>query len=512
VLLHAANATLLFLILESATGLVGRSLAVAVLFALHPINVESVAWIAERKTVLSMFFFLIALAAYGWYARRPSVGRYLAVTMAYVLSLMTKAQGITFPFALLLLDYWPLYRFARADETRNDLGAAIARGPSVWSLIGEKVPWFALSAASAIITTKAEVGAYQLKLPLWARLANAALAYVKYLGKTLWPVNLALVYPHPGLAISIPRAGLAALVIIVLTALAVTVRQRRPFFVGWFWFLGTLVPMIGLVQIGVHGMADRYGYIPLLGIFVVLCWGAADLVKTCRIPTAATALAAAAVLMTLGMALHRQVNFWSNNVTLWAHTLEITDENYMAEDNLAGALIANNRLDEAVPHLERALFLQPDDVSAAYNIATYHQIRGNYQAAIDGYARVWLYTDDRSLVVKARVNSGYARYWLKQYDQARQDFAAALQQQPGNSDAYRGFGLLAQATGDITQATKDYEQSVELQPTSVGYLLLANALEIGGQPGAARAAELQAAGMTPDLNHDLATVRRLLAN
>jgi protein O-mannosyl-transferase len=519
VLIHAVNVVLLFLILESATGFAWRSLVVAALFALHPINVESVAWIAERKNVLSMFFFLLALAAYGWYARRPGVGRYLAVTLAYALGLMTKAQVITFPFALLLLDYWPLRRFGQnfgsssgQPEEDSVLASAGAPGRSFWSLVGEKVPWFALSAASAIITMKAEADATQLKLPLWAHLGNAALSYVKYLGKAFWPVNLAAIYPHPELSISIPAAVLSGLVILAISTIALLFRRQRPLFVGWFWFLGTLVPMIGLVQIGVHGMADRYAYIPLLGIFVVLCWGMADLTKVWHIPKMVPAIGTAVILLMLGVALHRQVGFWSDNVTLWSHALKITEGNYTAEDNLAAALIAKGQIEEAMPHLRRARFLRPDDPMSTLNIATYEQMHGHYQAAIDGYARVPECTKDPSLLTLARVNSGYAHLSLKQYDSAKKDFDAGLKQQPGNSSAYRGLGLLEQRAGEVTQATEHYERSVELQPTPVGYLLLAQALEIDGQRDAARAAESQAARMTADLNDDIATVRQLLAD
>jgi len=521
ILLHAANAVLLFLILESATGLAWRSLAVAALFALHPINVESVAWIAERKTVLSMFFFLLALAAYGWYARRPGVGRYLAVTVAYALGLMSKAQVITFPCVLLLLDYWPLGRIAPPEVVGGELAVAPARGPSFWKLIWEKVPWFAMSAVSAVITMTTggagfnymvETEVTRAKFPLWIRLATAAIAYVKYLGKAFWPANLALMYPHPGFATSIPAAALSALAIVAVTALVVIFRQHRFLLVGWFWFLGTLVPMTGLIPIGVQAMADRYAYIPLLGIFVIVCWGAADLIKRWHVPTAVAAAGTAVILVALGFALHRQVSFWSDNVTLWTHTLEITEANFTAEDNLATALITQGRVEEALPHLLRARWLRPDDPLSALNLATYEQMHGKYQAALDGYATVLRLTHAPSLLGTARANSGYAHYSLKQYGNAQQDFEAALKEQPGNSSAYRGLGLLAQRAGDIAQATKDYERSAELLPSPVGYLLLAQVLEIGGQAESARAAQSQAAHMTRDLNDDIAVVRQLLAN
>jgi tetratricopeptide (TPR) repeat protein len=516
VFLHAANAVLLFLILGSATGLAWRSLVVAALFAVHPLNVESVAWISERKDVLSMFFFLAALAAYGWYVRRPSVGRYLAVTIAYAFGLMTKAQVITFPFALLLLDYWPLCRIGqplpRPDTEGDETAMAPGRDSSFWKLVWEKVPWFALSALSAFITIKVEANATQAKLPLWIHFGNAAISYVKYLEKAFWPINLALVYPHPELAISVPRAVVSACAVLALTILAVIFRERRLFFVGWFWFLGTLVPMIGLVQISVHAMADRYAYIPLLGIFVIVCWGAADLMERWHVPTAASAAATVAMLLALGIALHRQVSFWGDNVTLWTHTLAITERNYTAEDNLGTALLAEGKIEEAMPHLQRARFLRPDDALATLNIATYDQMRGNYHAAIEGYARVMQFTQDPSFLETARVNSGYAHYSLKEYDNAKRDFEAGVKQQPWNSPAYRGLGLVAQREGDIARAVMNYERSVELQSSPVGYLLLAHALELAGQADAARTAQSQAARMTRDLTDDAATVKQLLQN
>jgi len=531
VLLHTANGVLLFLILASATGLVWRSLAVAALFALHPINVESVAWIAERKNVLSMFFFLVALAAYGWYARRPGIGRYLAVTCAYILALMSKAQVITFPFALLLLDYWPLGRIWRTEEARvgGDRAVALGCGSFSWNLIWEKVPWLALSVVSGVITMKTggaafnytvATGATPSEFPLWIRLATAAIGYVKYLGKAFWPADLGPVYPHPGLATNIPAAELSALGLIAVTILAVVfgfggfgLRRQRVFFVGWLWFLGTMLPMSGIITIGPHSMADRYAYIPLLGIFVIVCWVVADLVQRSHVPAIVCAAGAAAILVALGTALHRQVSFWSDNATLWTHTLAITKDNFPGEENLAMALVAEGRAAEALPHFRRAKAMWPADPLATLNIATYDQMVGHYQAALEGYGEVVRSpVTAPSLRATALANSGYAHLSLRQYDNAQRDFAAALKDQPENSAAYRGLGLVAQRAGNSAEAAKDYERSVELQPTPVGFLLLGNALEIGGNPEAAREAQSQAARMTQDLNDDIATVRQLLAH
>jgi len=519
ILLHTANVVILFLILLEATGFLWRSLAVATLFALHPINVESVAWIAERKNVLSMLFFLLALAAYGWYARRPSVGRYLAVTVAYALALMTKAQVITFPFALLLLDYWPLNRLAPEDDHARLEGTVDSSFifdrhfvRSFGALVWEKLPWFALSAVSAVITMRAEVGATQMELPVWAHLANATLSYVRYVGKAFWPSHLAAIYPHPELTISIPAAVLSGCLILCVSILAVLFHRRRPFFVGWFWFLGTMVPMIGLVQIGVHGMADRYAYIPFLGVFVIACWGAAECIGKWHVSVAVSAASALVILLVLGLTLHRQVSYWGDNVALWRHTLEITENNCMAEDNLATALIVQGKFQEAVSHFQRAKYLRPDDAVAALNLATYEQMLGNFQAAIDGYAKIPLYTKEPYLLASARVNSGYAHYSLKQFDQAKQDFESALRWQPENSRAYRGLALALQKTGHIDPAIRNYELAVELDPTPSGYLFLAQALDINQQPAAARAAEYRAARMTPDLRDDVAIVRSFLGN
>jgi tetratricopeptide (TPR) repeat protein len=510
VLLHAASAVLLFLMLANITGMTWRSLMVAALFALHPINVESVAWIAERKNVLSMLFFLLALAAYGWYARHPEIRRYLLVTLLYALGLMAKPQVITFPFALLLLDYWPLRRIAGASELAGPESTEkeLARGPAVTrsfrSLVWEKIPWFALSAASALITMKAQSAAKHEELPLWEHLANAALAYAKYVGKTFWPVNLAPLYPHPGRTISIPAAALSALGIVAVTVLVVIFRKRRYLFVGWFWFLGTMVPMIGLVQVGVQSMADRYAYIPLLGIFVMVCWGTADLLSFWRVPTMVTAVAVAVVLVASGFALHRQVNFWTDNFTLWRHTLDITEKNFIAEDSAATALLAKGRTDEAIQYFRRAQAVRPTDPISALNVASYDQQHGNYPSALEGYRRVLELTKSPGLLALAYTNRGYANYALQKNNGAKQDFEEALKQQPENATAYQGLGLLAQRSGNWAESAQDFEHAIEIQPTPMAYQLLAQVLESAGKKDAADAARAQAERMSSNLTRGAA--------
>ncbi len=501
VFLHAANAVLIFLLLASATRKIWRSLMLAALFAIHPINVESVAWIAERKNVLSMFFFLLALAAYGWYAKNPNLRRHLTVTILYALALMAKPQVITFPFALLLLDYWPLAR-------RNSK-----------KLITEKIPWFALSAASAVITMKAQSAAVHEGIPLWMRLANAALAYAKYIGKTFWPANLAPLYPHPGGAINISAAALSAAAILAVSILVLIFRERRYLLVGWFWFLGTMVPMVGMVQVGVQSMADRYAYIPTLGIFAIACWGIPDLLERKRIPgvrivpgvnvetrpmaslfpvVAFLVVASVVALSALAFALRRQVNFWTDNLTLWKHTLAVTERNFIAEDNVATALLAKGRTDEAIQYFRRAQAVRPGDPISALNIASYAQQGGDFLGAIQGYERVMQITANPPLLALAHANRGFAYLSLNQLAKARQDFEEALKQQPESSSAYLGLGMLARRSGDLEEAARDFRLSAETQPTPMAYQQLAEVLDAAGQKDAADAARTQADKLLPE--------------
>ena len=279
VLLHALNAALLFWILMQATGFMGRSFMVAALFALHPINVESVVWVAERKNLLSMLFLLLALGAYRWYAREPQPRRYAVVAILFALGLMAKPQIITLPFVLLLWDYWPLERMfaerqlASPATTRYEIPARDFR-----ALLVEKIPLVALAGVSAAITLHAQRvgGGLNPEVTLSGRLANAIVCYARYLGKAVWPMRLAPMYPHPGNYLPTWEVFTAFLLLLVLTALVAAGRRYRYLPVGWLWFLGTLIPMIGLVQVGRQAMADRYAYLPFIGLFIMICWGVPD--------------------------------------------------------------------------------------------------------------------------------------------------------------------------------------------------------------------------------------------
>jgi protein O-mannosyl-transferase len=388
VLLHALNAVLLFWVLKRATGYTGRSFMVAALFALHPVNVESVAWVAERKTMLSTVFCLLALGAYRWYAGKPGVWRYLAMTGLFILGLWSKPQIIMLPLVLLLWDYWPLQRmFAPngADRAPNqDIPAK-----RFWWLVREKFPLFFVCLVDAAVTMIAQHVAGEAEpYTLWIRIENAIVSYVRYVGKALWPTNLALYYPHPGTTLRWWQVGPAFPLLLVITLLAARARRHRYYIVGWLWFLIMLVPMIGLVQADVQGMADRYAYNSFVGLFLMICWGVADWAAEKHLPKLLLPAVSVAVLAALTLVTYRQIGYWQSNVDLWAHSAEVTTGNWKAEYLLGGALDGAGRHRESIQHFLRAAAIEPNDAFVNTSIASYEQMNGNYPEAIEYYKKV----------------------------------------------------------------------------------------------------------------------------
>ncbi len=523
-LLHIVNVVLLFWLLQRATGLTERSAMVAALFALHPINVESVAWISERKNLLSMLFFLLALASYRWYAGRPRVGRYIVVAVLFALGLMAKPQVITLPFVLLLWDYWPLRRlafrhslFASRKNTSGEISGEkrTANGderpsgeePFLW-LVLEKVPLFAIAAASAVITVKSQlaIGGIDVdkSMSFSIRLGNAIVAYVRYLGKAVWPADLALFYPHPGTSLQGWQVLAALAVLLAISGLVIVLRRLRYPLVGWLWFLGTLVPMIGLVQVNRQAMADRYAYISFIGLFILVCWGAADLAEQRHLSPVWLRSGSVAVLLLLGALTYRQVGFWSDNLTLWSHALEVTHGNYFAENIVGSMLMDRGQADAALPHLEAATEMNPSDPSAYMSIGAYDQQHGKPQQAIEQYQKTIALTDgavQRNLWLRsttfARMGSAYRQ--LGDFAQARQSFREALEINPGDGQLWLALGIVTQLSGDPSGAIPAYSQGVKLQPSDVGYLLLARALQQTGQKSQAQSAEAEAQRLSRDL-------------
>src|SRR5208283_3716151 len=331
VLLHACNVLLLFWVLLRATGCTGRSAMVAALFALHPINVESVVWIAERKNLLSMLFFLLALGAYRWYALKPRVDRYAMVALLYAMGLMCKPQVITLPCVLLLWDYWPLQRMLAAPARPSATEVTAIPGRSFSWLVSEKLPLLVLAAASAAITIKSQgAGGATTWYPPSVRLGNAIVSYAIYIGKAFWPAHLAPMYPHPGSSLREWQILLAILLLLTITGIVIEDRRRRYLPAGWFWFLGTLVPMLGLKQVGAQAMADRYAYLPFVGLFLMVCWSAAEWSEQRKLATAWLAVPSVIVLLVLMVVTHRQIDYWSDHVTLWSHALQVTSGNWQA--------------------------------------------------------------------------------------------------------------------------------------------------------------------------------------
>jgi len=448
VLIHAATTLLVFICFLYMTGALWRSAAVAALFALHPLHVESVAWVAERKDVLAGFFWFAAVLAYAWYARRPAWNRYLPVAACFALGLMSKPVTVTLPFALLLLDYWPLNRFSKAKPAR---------------LLLEKVPLVALSAASSIVTYtgQKQMGAMErlAHVSFAVRIENAIVSYAAYLGKIFWPHPLALIYPYrtqiPPLAVTA-----SALLLAAITAAVVILRARTPYLLsGWLWFAGVLVPMIGLVQVGSQSMADRFTYIPAVGVFVMLVWAAGQWLK----PRAAAVVAAVAIVA-FAVAASAQVRYWYDSVTLLHHTVAVTRDNSVAMHNLAFALAAEGRLAEAVPYYRESLRLEPRNPRGYYNLGlALAGLQKQDEAAACFQAAARLYP----AYAEAHYSLGATLLLMNRLAPAREELEAALRLQLTTeymAQAHFRLGLIAAYRSDFARARGEFSDALRLKP------------------------------------------------
>jgi protein O-mannosyl-transferase len=510
-LLHGASVVLLFLLLQWLTRYPWRSLAVAALFAAHPMNVESVAWIAERKNVLCMFFFLLTLVAYGNYARKPSVGRYLAVVVGFEMALMSKPMATTLPFVLLLLDYWPLRRFG-SREFADMTGSLVTKKRSITWLVIEKLPLFAMSAASAVITIKAQRagGAVTIKYPVMAHLQNAIVSYVLYIGKAIWPARLAALYPYPTGGWPARVVALSAIFLIIVTAFVLRYREHRYLPWGWFWFLGTMVPMIGLVQVGNQAKADRYAYLPFIGLFVMAVWGIAELANRFSIQKYAVS-GALVIVIAFCVVTYRQLAYWHDDFSLWSHTLAVTDRNFVAEDNFGNALIEAGKYDEGIAHFRRAAEIEPGDPVSEVNLGIYAQQHGDLQQAAARYQYALQLASDPQVRAAAYANLGGIYFAFHNYQQAQENFESALRLGSRSPSVFLHMGLIAQKNSDWNNSIRFYAMYVAVEPSDIGYFLLGQALDNAGDHERAKLAYQQAQRSSRNMDETRKAVAKLLA-
>jgi tetratricopeptide (TPR) repeat protein len=446
-LLHAIDAVILFLLLSRITGKIGRSLIVALLFGLHPVNVESVTWVAERKTVLSMLFLLLALWAYLWYARKPGIGRHGCVDALFALALAAKPMAVTFPFILLLMDYWPLQRIKDWQSPSEML--PLPQFPPL-RLLTEKLPLFALSAASCTVTVIAQhrIAMQTMEaFPLRDRVVNALFSYVMYLWKLVWPVHLSVFYTPQGSRLAIRQTALCLAFLAAISLLVWRGRRSRPYLLfGWLWFLGTLVPMIGVVQVGDQGMADRYAYLPYVGIFIAAVWGLADLARGSRIEPRWSAAAACAVLLVLSFLTRRQLRNWESSYALFTHSLQVTPDNYVAEDIVGTALLeeafratGQKCSTDALLHFQNAVRIYPGDALGHIDLGFCRETQGNRQEAIKEYQTALQVARSKFLKKRALINLGGVYRELRQFALARNYYNECLKVDPGDQDALKGL-------------------------------------------------------------------------
>ncbi len=469
--LHAVNTILLFLFLRRMTGALWRCALTAALFAVHPLHVESVAWVAERKDVLSACFGILTLMAYLKYLRKPEPSRYLLALALFVAALMSKPMLVTLPCVMILLDVWPLARWGSAPSTRYALGmresSPVCANRRFRSLLVEKAPFLLLSSASSTLTYLAQLQEHAImtgEFPLSARLKNALLAYVAYPGKTIWPARLAFFYPHAGGGASFTRPAGAAVLLAVVTVAVLLLRRRAPYLpFGWFLYLGMLVPVIGLVQVGTQAMADRYTYLPLLGLFIPLAWGLGDLIAgRPRLRTAAVAVSVI-VLAALTTATRSQVRTWESETSLYTHALAVTKDNWLAHNNYGALLYGQGKTEEAINHYAEAIRIEPNFAEARNNLGVALEKIGMENGALEQYLAV-LKTFPEIPETHNNLGRILARRGLT--DEAMAQFREALRLQPDYFEARNNLADVLRSVGREEESTEQYREALASDPAA----------------------------------------------
>jgi tetratricopeptide (TPR) repeat protein len=500
-LFHIANTLLLFAVLKRMSGALWRSAFVAGIFALHPLHVESVAWISERKDVLSTFFWMLTMWAYVRYTERQNAARYLLTLLFFALGLMAKPMLVTLPFVLLLLDYWPLGRLQRP----------------VLHVVAEKLPFFAFSAVSSTITffvgrSGGAMAPFEI-FSVKTRIANTVVSYASYITDMLWPSRLAVLYPHPGSGIPTAKIIICVLGLLIISICFIYLgRRHRYLMVGWLWYLGTLIPVIGLVHVGAQARADRYTYIPLTGLFIIISWGLNDLLAKWRYRKIILGVLAMMVLSVLSICTHFQVRHWRNSITLCQHAMSVTEDNFIAYGGLGAELGQQGKYDEAIVYLTKALQIMPNYPAAHFNMGMILARRGKFNEAIEHFQQVlriepedvetkkrlaatienkrkteelWNYYDKANSLMKEGKIDEAIEYYNKAID-LKKDFVLAhgrlalatvgktneaikqcrivLAARPDDVEMYCNLGILLEHRGEIAEAIKQYQKALQISP------------------------------------------------
>jgi len=445
---HIANTLLLFIVLKQMTGILWPSAFVAALFALHPLHVESVAWVSERKDVLSALFWLLTMWAYLCYVKKRSISRYLWIVSFLVLGLMAKPMLVTLPFVLLLLDYWPLNRFK----------SPTSRG--LWlQLLIEKIPLFLIVIASSVVTylVQQKGGTFTV-MPLKFRILNALASYAEYIEKMIWPSGLAYFYPHPGPDVSIPYTVFSVLFLSAVTVVIFRFgKNRRYLLTGWLWFIGTLVPVIGLVQVGTQAMADRYSYITLTGLFIIIAWGLPELFGRRKVALAAFS---ATILFALALCTYIQTQYWKDSYSLFQHALKATDNNYKAHLGLAGVFLKEGDVNEANHHIWEAVRIKPDFTETLNDLGTHLYKTGQLDEAIDSYKMA---LEINPADVEVNANIGVALATKGDFARAVRHYRIAVKRI--NTPAiHNNLGYALANTGKLDEAIEQFMLALQINP------------------------------------------------
>ncbi len=501
-LFHVANTLLLLLILVRMTGALWQSSFVAAFFALHPLHVESVAWVAERKDVLSTFFMMLTLWVYTIYVKKGGIKRYLLVVLFFVLGLMSKPMLVTLPFILLMLDFWPLGRLCPSHDTRNVVtGQQTDEGPNVFRLLWEKIPFFALAVASSVVTFIVEERVSGVKLhetySLQTRIINAFVAYIEYIVNMVWPVKLVVVYPHPGSSLPLWKGVVAGLALVLITILVIRKARKIPYItVGWFWYIVTLIPVIGIVQVGLQAMSDRYTYITLIGLFVIIAWGANDLLSKWLYRKICLGTLAAIILPVLIVLTWKQVQYWEDSITLYKHTLKHTSNNFIIYNNLGKVYNDSGKYKEAIEAYKQSTRIAPDYAMAHSNLGVSYNDLGKYKEAIEACRKaIWINPD----YAKAYFNLSVAYGESGKYEEAIEACRKAIEIDPDYAMAHSNLGVAYGVLGMYKEAIEKFKQAIEIDPDDVmahsnlGYAYLSSSMH-----KEAIEAYKQAIGIEPD--------------